>query len=560
MNDIRIACRSLLSKPAFTLAAMLTLAIGIGANTAVFTVVKAVLLAPLPYPDAHQVVVLNEVLPSFPAPISVSYQNYVDWRDRNRSFAAMAAVRTTQMTLTGVGEAERLTARQVTSTLLPMLGAQLPLGRMLTDLDDRPGAPGVVVLSHGLWVRRFGARPDVLGQTLNLDQQPHTIIGVLAPDFELFQAADVYVPLGPWAATLPDDRGWHPGILPVARLNTGVTLEQARADMDRVSRQLEQEYPQFNREVRAVVTRIDDQLVQNVRPALLMLVGAVSLVLLIACANVANLLLARAVDRRKEIAVRTALGAGRGRLLRQLVIESVVLACLGGMAGVVVALWGVSLLAQLTTTLPRASTIEVDAVVLGFAFAVSILTGLVFGLVPAVQATGLDIREALNEEGRGSGSGGLKHHRLRATLMIAEVAVALVLLIGAGLLLRSFAALQRVDTGFDESRLLVIDLPLSPLTYREDLARTSMVERTIARMRAIPGARAAAVTTGLPMTGGGAVIHFNMAGKPPKGPEDYKLAGYRAVSTGYFEALGIPLRAGAGRLPIATDRARRPSR
>ena len=544
MNDVRIAFRALLSKPAFTLAAMLTLAIGIGANTAVFSVVKAVLLAPLPYQDASEIVILNEVTPSFPNPISVSYQNYIDWRDRSRTFETMAAFRTTQMTLTGSGDPERLPVRQVTASVLPMLGVRVPLGRQLSGADDQPGAPGVVILSHGLWSRRFSASPDVLGQTIDLDKQPFTVVGVLPADFELFQNAELYVPIGPWAATLPDDRGWHPGILPIARLRDGVSIEQARADMETIARQLELEYPQFNRGVRARVTRLSDQLVQNVRPALLMLVGAVGLVLLIACANVASLLLARAVDRQKEIAVRTALGAGRGRLLRQLVVESLVLACAGGVAGILVAAWGVSLLTQMTTGLPRAGGIGVDSLVLLFALGMSIVTGIVFGLVPAIQATRFDIREALNEEGRGSGSGGVKHHRMRSALVVAEVALALVLLIGAGLLLRSFAALQRVETGFDQSNLLVVDLPLSPTTYRQDLARTTVVERTVERVRALPGARAAAVTSGLPMAGGGATITFNIAGKPPKGPEDYKLAGYRAVSAGYFETLGIPLRKG----------------
>jgi putative ABC transport system permease protein len=542
--NLRIALRSLLSKPAFTLAAILTLAIGIGANAAVFTVVKAVLLAPLPYADPGEVVVLNEIVPSFPAPISVSYQNYVDWRDRSRSFDAVAAFRTTQMTLTGAGEAERLVVRQITATMLPMLGVQVPIGRGFSDAEDRAGAAGVVILSHGLWTRRFASRADILGQTLNLDKQPYTIVGVLPQDFELFQAAELYLPITPWAATLPDDRGWHPGIVPLARLKDGTTIEQARADMDAISRQLEREYPQFNREVRAKVTPLSEQLVQNVRPALLMLAGAVGLVLLIACANVANLLLARAVDRQKEIAVRTALGAGRGRLLRQLVSESLVLAIAGGVAGVLVGAWGVSLLAQLTTTLPRANAIDVDGWVLAFTLAVSVITGVVFGLVPAIQATRFDIREALNEEGRGTGSGGVKHHRMRAALVVAEVALALVLLVGAGLLLRSFAALQRVDTGFEPASLLVVDLPLSPVSYRQDLARTSMVERTIERAASLPGARRAAVTTGLPMSGGGATIHFNIAGKPPKGPEEYRLAGYRAVTPGYFETLAIPLRSG----------------
>jgi putative ABC transport system permease protein len=524
--------------------AVLTLALGIGANTAVYTVVHGVLLAPLPYADAEEVVVLNEVTPQFPAPISVSWQNYVDWRDRSASFEAMAATRPLQMTLTGAGDPERVPARMVTSTLLPILGVELPIGRTFAPSDDQPGAPGVVVLSHGLWVRRFSSATDVLGRSILLDRQPYTIIGVLPAGFELFQPADLYLPIGPWAATLPDDRGWHPGILPVARLRDGITIDQARAEMEAISGQLEAEYPQFNRGVGARVTRLQDLLVQNVRPALLVLLGAVSLVLLIACANVANLLLARAVGRQKEIAVRTAIGGSRGRIVRQLLIESLVLSCLGGAAGVLVAAWGVSILMSTVTGLPRAGGIGIDVPVLLFALAVSIVTGLVFGVLPAIQATRIDLREALNGEGRGSSAGGLKHQRMRSTLVVAEIALALVLLVGAGLMLQSFVSLQRVETGFDAARLLVIDLPLSPATYRDDLPRTSVVDRILDRVTALPDVTAAAMTTGLPMSGGGATIHFNIAGRPPRGPEEFKLAGYRAVTPGYFETMGIPLRQG----------------
>jgi putative ABC transport system permease protein len=544
MQDIRTALRALLARPAFTVVAVLTLALGIGANTAVYTVVHGVLLAPLPYAEAREIVVLNEITPQFPNPISVSWQNYVDWRDRSTTFDEMAAFRTTQMTLTGLGDAERVPARMVTASLLPMLGIDLPLGRHFSTEDDQSGAAGVAILSHSLWRRKFSGARDVLGRSIQLDNQPYLVVGVLPSAFELFQPAEVYVPIGPWAATLPDDRGWHPGILPVARLRDDVTLDSARAEMDTISRQLEVEYPQFNREVRARVQPLHDVLVQNVRPALVVLLSAVALVLLIACGNVANLLLARAVGRQKEIAVRTAIGGSRARIVRQLVIESLVLALLGGGAGLLVASWGVSALMTFTTALPRAAQIGVDVPILFFAMAISIATGILFGVVPAIQATRFDIREALNEEGRGSGSGGLKHHRMRNSLVIAEVALALVLLVGAGLMLRSFAALQNVAAGFDTSNLLVIDLPLSPTTYRDDVPRTAVVDRILERVTRLPGVVATAFTTGLPMTGGGATIHFNIAGRPPKGPQEYRLAGYRAVSPGYFETLDIPVRRG----------------
>ncbi len=404
MQDIRTALRGLMVRPGFTAVAILTLALGIGANTAVYTVVHGVLLAPLPYEKPARVVVLNEISPQFPNPISVSWQNYVDWRDRSSTFAQVGAFRSLQMTLTGLGDAERVPARMITASMLPLLSVELPLGRAFTTEDDRPGAAGVVILSHSLWLRRFDSSPETLGRTIQLDKQPYTVVGVLPPGFELFQPADLYVPLGPWAATLPDDRGWHPGILPVARLKDGVSIEQARAEMETISRQLETEYPQFNRGVRARVLPLQDVLVQNVRPALLVLLGAVALVLLIACANVANLLLTRAVGRQKEIAVRTALGGSRGRIVRQLVIESVVLASLGGAAGVLLASWSVSLLMTTVTGLPRAGSIGVDWPVLVFALVTSMATGVIFGVVPALQATRFDIREALNEEGRGSAS------------------------------------------------------------------------------------------------------------------------------------------------------------
>jgi putative ABC transport system permease protein len=293
--------------------------------------------------------------------------------------------------------------------------------------------------------------------------------------------------------------------------------------------------------VRARVTPLHDVLVQNVRPALLVLLGAVALVLLIACGNVANLLLARAVDRQKEIAVRTAIGGSRARIIRQLVIESLVLAALGGAAGLIVASWSVTALMTLVTGLPRSGQIGIDVPILVFALGVSLATGVLFGIAPAVQATRFDIREALNQDGRGSGAGGVRHHRMRSALVVAEVALALVLLIGAGLMLRSFAALQSLAAGFDTSNLLVVDLPLSPATYGSDAERTTVVDRWRERVSTLPGVSAVALSTGLPMSGAGATIHFNIAGRAPKGPEEYRLAGYRAVTPGYFEALNIPL-------------------
>jgi putative ABC transport system permease protein len=550
MNDLRLALRHLFRRPAFAAIAITTLALGIGANAAVFTVSNAILLSPLPYERPDQVVVLNEQRPQFPS-LSVTRYNYDDWRARAKSFAAMAAFRPTSMALSGVRDPEQLPVKMITATMLPLLGMGIERGRNFTEAEDRPGGENVALLSATFAHRRFGGQ-DPVGHAIQLDNRPYTVVGIMPPQFELFQPADIYVPFGPWAATLPDDAGWHPGIFPVARLRDGLTIEQARVEMDAISKQLEIEKPDANRDVRALVTPAREQLVGNVRPALVMLTGTVLLVLLIACANVANLLLARAVDRQKELAVRVALGAGRLRIIRQLIVESLILAVIGGGAGLILAAWAVSLLSNTALTgLPRAHAISLNWYVIGFAMALSVVTGLIFGVVPALHAAGLPIREALNEEGRG-GSQSVRHVHMRSMLVVAEVGLALVLLVSAGLLLRSYSTLTTVAPGFAADHLLVVNLPLSPIAYRDDTARVAAVERIVTRVKALPGVRSAALTTMLPMAGAGASVHFNRAAFPPKGPDDYVLAGYRAVTPGYLETLGVPLK--RGRLITDSDR------
>jgi putative ABC transport system permease protein len=550
MRDLRLAFRNLFRRPAFSIIAVLTLALGIGANAAVFTVSHAVLLAPLPYQDPDAVVVLNERTPQFPS-VSVTRYNFEDWRARARSFSGMAAFRPTNMTVSGIGDPERVPVKMITATLLPLLGIPVEHGRNFTAADDRAGAPDIVIIDSRFASRRFPDQNPV-GRTLQLDNRPYVIVGVMAPRFELFQPADLYVPFGPWAATLPEDRGWHPGIIPIARLKTGVALDEARLEMETISQQLEAEFPESNRNTRALVTPAQDLLVQNVRPALVMLTGAVVLVLLIACANVANLLLARAVDRQKEIAVRIALGASRLRIVRQMLVESLLLACVGGAAGLIVATWSVSLLTNSAiATLPRMQKVAVDWPVVWFAVALALVTGVIFGLIPALQATQVPVRESLNEEGRGSSSSS-RQRKIRSTLVVVEIGLALVLLVGAGLLLRSFSALTRTAPGFTPQNLLVINLPLSPRTYQSDMSRTMAVERIIEGVRGIPGVQGAAITTMLPMAGAGATIHFNRAAYPPKGPDDYIMAGLRAVTPDYLGTLGVPLR--RGRMLSARDR------
>jgi putative ABC transport system permease protein len=542
MHDLRLGLRNLLRRPAFTIIATLTLALGIGANAAVFTVLNAVVLAPLPYDRPEEIVILNERTPQFPS-VSVTRFNYEDWRNRSRSFTTIAAFRPTNMTVSGSGDPERVPVKMITASLLPMLGVAVAQGRGFGEADDRAGAPGVLLLSAGYAERRFGGDAAV-GRAVQLDNQPYTVLGILPPSFELFQPADVYVPFWPWASTLPDDRGWHPGIFPVARLKPGISIEQARTEMDGIAQQLEKEYLDSNRNVRVLVTHVRDLLVQNVRPALMMLTGAVVLVLLIACANVANLLLARAVDRQKELAVRIALGASRLRILRQLLIESVILACIGGAAGLLMASWSVGFLtSSVGAVLPRSQNIQVEWRVVGFAIALSVITGLIFGLVPALQATRMDVRESLNEEGRG-GSSSVRHRKVRSALVVAEIGLALVLLVGAGLLLRSFATLTSVSPGFNPDDLLVVNLPLAPGKYGDPAARAAAVERIVERVRAVPGITGAGITTMLPMAGAGATIHFNRAAFPPKGPDDYVMAGFRAATPGYLSMLDVPLKRG----------------
>jgi len=533
----------LLARPGFSTVAIVTLALGIGANTAIFTVVHAVLLRPLPFRNPSQLAVLIERTSQFPTQ-TTSWQNFVDWRDQAKSFDAVTAVRSLTMTLTGVGEPDRIAAKMATAALLPMLGAAPAAGRSFTPEEDRAGAAGVVLVSDGLWHRRFGGTADVIGRSITLDNQPYTVIGILPAGFQLLQAADVLLPMGPWAATLPDDRGWHPGILPIARLQPDVGLARAQVEMDVISDRLAKQYPETNHGVTADVRPLHEFAVQNVRQSLLVLAAAVAFVLLIACANVANLLLARAVGRQKEIAIRTAIGATRLRIAGQLLTESIVLATAGGGGGVLLAFWTVPLLAALAdANVPGAAAISIDPTALLFTIAMSIATGFVFGLAPALQTTRVDVSGAINEAGRGS-QAGAAHHRLRSLLVVAEVALATMLLVAAGLLTRSLLRLQDVPTGFNPAGVVVADAPLSPVKYATTSQRNVFIDRLRAQLRRLPGVTLAEVATAPPFSGNGSSIHFNIAGRPPKGPEEFVITGFRAVSDGYFRALGIPLVAG----------------
>jgi len=555
LQDLRYAFRLLAKSPGFTAIAVLTLALGIGANTAIFSIVNAVLLRPLAFRDPSRLVIVAEKS-SFPT-ISTSYQNFADWRDQSRSFESMEATRGTGLSLTGAGEPELLLARMATAGLFPLLGVEAHAGRTFLPEEDRAGGAPVALLSYGLWQRRFGGAREIIGKPITLGSQPYTVVGVLPAGFQILQLADVFVPFNPWAATLPDDRNWHPGIFAVARLKPGVSREQARAEMVGITKRLEQQYPDYNTGTSADVVGLQEQMVQNVRPALILLLGAVSLVLLIACVNVANLLLARAAARGREVAIRTAMGAGRARVFQQLLTESVLLSLGGGLLGLFLAWASLGPLLKISAgSVPQVIPIELDRSVLVFTFLVSLITGLVFGIVPALRTAGLDLRGALNETSRGSTSGP-GHHRLRRVLVASEMALAVLLLVGSGLLLRSFSRLQDVPPGFQVDHLLVADIPLSQTAYAKPEQRYQFFDRLVERAKALPGVRSAGAASFLPVSGGGSIIHFNITGHPPKTPHDYIAAGYRAVTPNYLETLGVPLL--QGRFLTSADNEKAPA-
>jgi putative ABC transport system permease protein len=555
LQDLRYALRLLLKTPTFTAIAVLTLALGIGANTAIFSVVNAVLLRPLAYKDPSRLILVAEKS-SFPV-ISTSFQNYVDWRAQSSSFESLEGTRATTITLTGAGEPQRLNARMMTAPMFGLLGVDAHVGRTFRADEDRAGATPVAILSYGLWQRQFGGAADAVGKSIDLDSRPYTIVGVMPAGFELLQPADVFLPFTPWAVTLPDDRNWHPGIIVIGRLKPGVTREQAGTEMLGITKRLEQQYPDYNTGTSAEVLPLQAQMVQNVRPALMLLLGAVTFVLLISCANVANLLLARAAARGREVAIRTSMGATRGRVIRQLLTESVLLSLAGGVLGLFFAQASLGPLLKISAgSVPQVFNVTLDRPVLIFTIIVSVITGLVFGIAPALRTTRLDLRETLNEGSRGS-TAGPGHHRLRGALICAEIALAMLLLVGSGLLLRSFERMQDTPIGFQADHLFVADLPVSQTAYAKPEQRYGFYDRVVDRAQTLPGVRSAAAASYLPVSGGGSIIHFNITGHPPKSPHEYVAAGYCTVTSNYFETLGVPLL--QGRYLSRSDSERSPS-
>jgi putative ABC transport system permease protein len=538
-QDLRYGMRMLLKKPWVTLIAIVTLALGIGANTAIFSVVNAVLLRPLPFEESDRLVWLNESSQQMRM-ISISYPNFSDWRAQNQVFEKLGVFNSNSYNLTGSGEAERILAGQLSADLFAALRVNAALGRIYTNDEDKPGGPPVVVLSHGFWQRRFGGDPKILNQTLVFNGRGYTVIGVMPPGFQFPRRAEMWVPVG----QLSDQPSWlqrgnHPGLNGVARLKPGVTIEQARADMDRVAANLEKQFPDSNKGNGAIVRPMLEVFVGDIRPALWTLLVAVSFVLLIACANVANLLLARAMTRQKEMALRVALGASRWRIVRQLLTESVLLSLVGGGLGLLLARWGVKLLISINPDgIPRSREIGLDGSVMAFTFAVSILTGIIFGLAPALQASKADVQDALKDTAR-TMTGGRRW--VRSGLVVAEMALTLVLLIGAGLLIRSFYQLTLVDPGFRYENLLSFSINLPQRKYQNDQQEINFYDQLVQKIRSLPGVQGVGLSSGLPLGNNGWQTSFKVEGQPDPPPGQMPLMEACLAGADYFKTMGIPL-------------------
>jgi putative ABC transport system permease protein len=545
LQDLRFALRGLRRSPGFTAAAVLCLALGIGANTAVFTLLDSILLQPLPFEDPDRIVMvwgqmLAENQPRMPA----SGAEFLDVRDQASSLSAVAAVVTRYLNLTGQEVPERLVAARVSASLFPLLGAEAEIGRTFLPEEDRFGNEKFVLLSHGLWRRRFGADPEILGRKLILSDEPFTVVGVMPADFELKVGAfdhELWIPIAINFENLPprDARGLDL----VARLAPGVTLERAQAEMDVLASRFQREYPDVYPAESGWglhLVPLREQIAGPFRPVLVLLMGAVALVLLIACVNVANLLLARATARGKEVGIRAALGASRGGLMRQFLTESVLLALLGGAAGLLLAFLAIrAVVAFEPADIPRLSEVGIDGSVLGFTLLVAVGTGLLFGLAPAWGAFRPDLQAALKEGGKSSTQSG-GSARLRAALVVAEVAVALVVLVGAGLLVRSFWRLQQVDLGFETGNLLTLQLYLSPTKYPTGPQQVGYGQRLLERLEQVPGVRTAGAVTGLPLSEVQFMIDGVVEGHASERGETRPVLDWRPVTPGYFEAMGIP--------------------
>ncbi len=560
LQDLRYGLRILAKSPGFAVVAILTLALGIGANTALFSIVNGVLLNPLPFSQPDRLVAIYSRPPQFEK-ASISYPNFLDWQRDNRSFSQLAAFRQDDFNLTGMGTPQRVKVEMVSASFFPLLGVKPTIGRTFLPQEDQVGGRPVALLSDGFWHSKFGGSHDVLGRSITLNDTDYTIVGVLPPGFR-YQSGNfhtdtqVFVPIGQWNNLLFRDRRTGMGMDAVGRLEPGVTLAQARADMDAVAQHLAERFPDADKNVGITLIPLKDDIVGNIRPFLLMLLAAVGFVLLIACANVANLLLARSTGRTREFAIRAALGAGQGRVVRQLLTESILLSLAGGALGLGLAAWGTqAALRVLPEALPRAGDVHLDARVLLFTLAASLLAGILFGLAPALKTTRTDIHETLKEGGRG-GSG--VRHRTQRTFVAVEMAMAVVLLIGAGLMIRSLVNLWSVNPGFDPHNLLTF-----ALSFPKDSAATPdslrvSFQQVRDRLESLPGVESASFLAGAMPMSGDSEVPFWIDGQPkPATESDMPTALFYAVQPEYLKAMRIPLV--RGRFLNSQDNAQSPA-
>jgi putative ABC transport system permease protein len=542
VQDLKFALRMLAKSPGFTLVAVLTLALGIGANTAIFSIVNAVLLRPLPFQDSSQLVLLRETYKGV-GNVSVSYPNFLDWRQQSHSFSAMAVVNNVAFNLSGVAQPENIGGYAVSPNFLALVGVRPVLGRDFLPAEEKPGTAPVILLSYQLWQSHLGGDPAVIGRSITLDGRSFSIVGILPPAFRLLDRTDVLVPIGVFAADLTD-RGERGDTDVVGRLSPGVRLSQAAVEMATITARLAAQYPQSNHGFGAHLESFREAFSGDTRLAALVLFGAVVFVLLIACVNVANLFLVRGAARAREIALRQAFGASRGRLIRQMLTESFVLAFCGGILGIILGAWGISGLGHL---LPADSVqtmgVRMDLSVFLFASVSIILVAFAFGLIPALQATHPDLQATLKEGGRSATSASASH-RLRAALAVAETALALVLLVGAGLMLKSLYHLIQVSPGFQPARVLYMELDLRNDQYSKDPAILNFWQQVLDRVRVIPGVESAALGTGVPLTGNHRRSDITIEGLPTPGPGEFPHPDRHNVSAAYITTMGIPLLGG----------------
>ncbi|HEY0380189.1 MAG TPA: ABC transporter permease [Pyrinomonadaceae bacterium] len=548
LQDLRYGIRTLLKRPGFTVVAVLALALGIGANSAIFSVVNSVLLRPLPYKDPAQLVIVWETNPQLLSDYLKTHNeaapgNFLDWQAQSKSFENLAAFTWQDFNLTGGDTPEQVIGNTVTPNMFATLGVRPILGRDFLAEEGQAGRDNVVILSHGLWQRRFGSSPNIVGQAISVNGRPSTVVGVMPEGFEFPRAAcELWTPLAP-GDNFKTNRRAH-FLYTRARLKPGVTIAQAQAEMDTIAARLRQQYPDTNDQRGVRLASLSEESVAQIKPALLILLAAVGFVLLIACANVANLMLARAAARQKEIAIRTALGAGRLRIIRQLLTESVLLSLIGGVCGLLLALWGIDLLLasmpqQFALGIPGWNKIGLDYRVLGFTLLVSLLTGILFGLFPAWQASKYDLNEALKEGSKGSAGQGRK--RFRNALIVSEVTLALVLLVGSGLMMRSLRRLMDVKPGFDPQNLTTLQLALPQAQYGQNEQLVAFYSELTRRIESLPGVEAAATIDMMPMGGSGGTTSFLVEGRPAPPPGQFPEANARTSSPGYFQTMRIPV-------------------